>query len=376
VLKRASRRIDVLALATGVVGALAGTCLAQAPTASASPAFAAPHPKVLIIYDMEGVSGAQDPDYVRFDRPSKYAIGRKSLTSDVNAAIRGLAKGGAGPIWVQDGHGSGNSNEPDILVDQMDPHAAFDFRAYQFDPYSTGIDGSVDAIVCIGFHARANTPGFMAHTWTVDVDFRVNDVEFSEVHIVATSAARWGIPVIMASGDNVLAEQLKPDFPELEFATVKTAKSHSVAEPLAPGEAEKRIEAAAQQAMQKFLAGKFRPYYLPPPYVFKLSFPDYEEADGAAHNQLVERDGDLTVRFQRNSFIEGYEIAVPSIELALQQSEIAMLTRLLSQDSTGRKSLQQLGDGLFLRWLDREHAPDWSKPGPRPAAKKRFFGDG
>ncbi len=373
-MKKAIRIISAFAFSV-IVFALGRTSLAQTSKETPPSRLAANHPKVLIIYDMEGVSGIAHPDYTRFDRPAEYAMGRKWLTSDVNAAVRGLAAGGGGPIWVQDAHGSGNSNEPDILVDQLDAHAAFDFRPYPFDPYSTGIDGSVDAIVCIGMHARANTPGFEAHTYTVDVDFRVNEVEFSETHIIAASAARWGIPVIMVSGDNVLEEQLKPDFSELEYATVKTAKSHSVAEPFAPQEAEKRIETAAHQAMQKFLAGKFRPYYLPPPYDFKLSFPDYEEAEGAAQNHLVERDGDLAVRFRRNSFVEGYEIAKTSIELAVQQSITAMLTRLLSQDAAGRKSLQQLEDAVFQRWLDRDHAPEWSKPGPRPAAKKRYYGD-
>ena len=257
--------------------------LAQTPRDAASPTHAANHPKILLIYDMEGVSDVPDPIHVLFQHPNEYALGRKWLTSDVNAAVRGLASGGgAGSIWVQDGHGSGNSNEPDLLVDQLDSHASFDFRPYAFDPYSTGIDGSVDAIVCIGMHARANTPGFMAHTYTLDVDFRVNDVEFTETHIVAASAARWGIPVIMVSGDDILEPQLATDFPELQYAVVKTAKGHSLAEPLPPGEAAKRIESAAHRAMEKFLAGKFRPYYLKPPYDFKLSFPEYEETDGAA----------------------------------------------------------------------------------------------
>ena len=167
---------------------------ACAQATGAQPGSGALHPKILISYDMEGVSGALTPDYVLFDKPAQYAIGRKALTSDVNAAIRGLVKGGAGSIWVQDAHGSGNAYEPDLLVSEMDPHASFDFRSHSYDPYSTGIDGSVDAIVCIGAHARANTPGFMAHTVTFDVDFRVNDVEFSEIHLVAASAARWGIP--------------------------------------------------------------------------------------------------------------------------------------------------------------------------------------
>lgn len=348
---------------------------AQTSREAISPTHTANHPKILLIYDMEGVSDVPDPIHVLFQHPNEYALGRKWLTSDVNAAVRGLAAGGAGSIWIQDGHGSGNSNEPDLLVDQLDPHASFDFRPYAFDPYSTGIDGSVDAIVCIGMHARANTPGFMAHTYTLDVDFRVNDVEFTETHIVAASAARWGIPVIMVSGDDILEPQLATDFPELQYAVVKTAKGHSLAEPLPPGEAAKRIEAEAHRAIEKFLAGKFRPYYLKPPYDFKLYFPEYEETDGAALNPLVQRDGELSIRFQTNSYIEGYEIAVKSIQLAMHQYFSAALTRLLSQDPAGRKYLGQLEDALIQRWLDWDHAPDWTKPAPRPSAKKRFYGD-
>src|ERR1700690_3680066 len=78
------------------------------------------HPKILIIYDMEGVSGVTHYEMLWFQRPEEYAKGRESLTSDVNAAIRGLAAGGAGSIWVQDGHGSGNANEPDLLLAKMD----------------------------------------------------------------------------------------------------------------------------------------------------------------------------------------------------------------------------------------------------------------
>ncbi len=359
-----------------VVGSLLLPVYLGAQAAGAQPGSGVLHPKILISYDMEGVSGALTPDYVLFDKPAQYAIGRKALTADVNAAIRGLVKGGAGSIWVQDAHGSGNAYEPDLLVSEMDPHASFDFRSHSYDPYSTGIDGSVDAIVCIGAHARANTPGFMAHTVTFDVDFRVNDVEFSEIHLVAASAARWGIPVIMGSGDDVLREQVKTDFPELEYATVKTAKSHGVAEPLAPGEAERRIEAAAQQAMQKFRAGKFRPYYLEPPFDIRLSFPDYQEAEGAALNPNVLPDGDLAVRIVRPSFVEGYEIARLSIRLAIQHAEMAMLTRRLGQDSTTRKAMSELEEGIIARWLDPDHAPAWAKPpASKPAPRTRFWGD-
>jgi D-amino peptidase len=333
---------------------------------------AANHPKILIIYDMEGVSGVTHYEMTWVERPEEYAKGREFLTSDVNAAIRGLATGGAGSIWIQDGHGSGNTKEPDLLVDKMDPRARFDFRAYDFDPYDTGLDGSVDAIVCIGMHARTNTDGYEAHTSDDRISYRINGVEFTETHIIALSAARWGIPVIMVSGDNVLGEQLKPDFPELEYAVVKTAKSRAVAEPFPPAEATKQIEGAAKRAMEKFRAGAYRPYYLPPPYDFRLGFENWQQADGAASVSGVVRDGDLGVRYLSPTFIEGYRL---SNDVLLRSDDtLQVLTRILKQDSQGEKYLKQLDDALWGRWLTPEKAAPYAQPGPKPPAKTRFYG--
>ena len=84
------------------------------------------------------------------------------------------------------------------------------------------------AIVCIGMHARANTNGFLAHTYTYEPAFRVNGLDITETQIIALSAARWGVPVIMVSGDDVLETQLRPEFPDLEYAVVKTAKGRAL----------------------------------------------------------------------------------------------------------------------------------------------------
>jgi D-amino peptidase len=334
---------------------------------------AANHPKILIIYDMEGVSGVSHYEMTWVERPDDYAKGREFLTADVNAAIRGLAAGGAGSIWIQDGHGSGNEKEPDLLVDKMDPHAKFDFRAYDFDPYDTGIDGSVDAIVCIGMHARTNTNGYEAHTSEDRISYRINGVDFTETHIIALSAARWGVPVIMASGDQVLGEQLKPDFPDLEYAVVKRAKSRAVAEPLPPAEATKDIEDAAKRAMEKFLAGAYRPYYLPPPYDFRLGFQNWQQADGAASVPGVMRDGALGVRYPSATFIEGYRLSND----VLQRSDdsLQVLIRILKQDPQGKKYLDQLDEAMWTRWLTPEKAAPYMQPGPKPAPKTRFYGD-
>ncbi len=58
----------------------------------ALPAHAASPPRVLIIYDMEGVSGIDHESMTDFGSED-YPRGREFLTSDVNAAIRGLFAG-------------------------------------------------------------------------------------------------------------------------------------------------------------------------------------------------------------------------------------------------------------------------------------------
>jgi len=331
------------------------------------------HPKVLIIFDMEGVSGVTDNDSTDFAHPEKYAVGRQFLTDDVNAAVNGLIAGGAGSILVQDGHGSGNSEGPDILLDRLDPRASFDFRNYPFDPYSTGLDGSIDAIVCVGMHARAGTNGFIAHTDTIGIRYKINDVEFTETHIVALSAARWGIPVIMVSGDDVLESQLKFDFPQMEYATVKIARGHNSAVAFSPPEVSRRIESAARNAMVKFLAGGFHPYYLPPPYNFLLTFGDYLQAENAAIFPGVSRVGESSVQYQTAAFVDGLKTSY--ILLRLRNYILDRLMRILEHDPGGKKYLDQLRQTVDLDLLDPDKVPDWAKPQPKQASKRLYWGD-
>ena len=334
---------------------------------------AASGPRILLIYDMEGVSGIDRESMTDFGSP-EYARGREILTSDVNAAIQGLFAGGAGSVWIQDGHGSGNSEEPDLLLDQMDARARFDFRERDYDPYSTGLDGSLDAIVCIGMHSRANTDGFLAHTYTLEPAFRVNGVDINETQIVALSAARFGVPVIMVSGDDVLGAELAPEFPELEYAEVKRAVSRARAEPLSPDEVKRRIASAAERAAEKLLAGAFRPYYFRPPFVFELSFQDARQAGRAMSDQGVERAGDVTVRYITPDFITGYDRSKHLISL-VSSDRLHLLVRLLQQSEEGKRLLDQYSALVLERWLEPEKLPDWAQTEPRPPAKKRFHGD-
>src|SRR4029077_20202419 len=117
--ERAMRRMLALFTATFLVATAAQ---AQRPV------------RILLLHDMEGLSGEDDWRQFSFGYPEQYAKGRQLLTDDVNATIEGLVAGGATKIDVVDGHGSGNP-DPDVDLEKMDKHAQMMYRDRPFDPY-------------------------------------------------------------------------------------------------------------------------------------------------------------------------------------------------------------------------------------------------
>src|SRR5882762_2194719 len=110
--------------------------------------------RVLILFDMEGLTSENDWREMSFGYPEQYAKGRQKLTDDVNATIEGLVAGGATKIDVVDGHGSGNP-DPDLLLDKMDKHAQMVSRDRPFDPYIDMQEAGVyDAVVLVGMHGK------------------------------------------------------------------------------------------------------------------------------------------------------------------------------------------------------------------------------
>ena len=128
----------------------------------------------------------------------------------MNAAIAGLKAGGATEIVVVDGHGSGNTPEPDVFESQLLSPARMIARDRSFDIYMDSYDQSFDAIVAVAMHAGAGNPaGFLSHTYTFeDMQYRVNGVPFNESMILAMGAARFKIPLIMVSGDDQLEKEV------------------------------------------------------------------------------------------------------------------------------------------------------------------------
>lgn len=327
-------------------------------------------PKILLLYDMEGVSGINRLVQVFYPNP-EYKAARHLLTADVNAAIRGLIAGGAGEIVVIDGHGSGNSNEPDIIVEEMDKRASMGFRDTKFDPY-TSPDATYQAIVSIGAHASTGKPGFLAHTRSRISAYKVNGVELTETTIIALAGMRFRVPVIMVSGDDVLEGQIKEQFPNAEYALVKKARGVGDAELLPLEVAHDNIERAAKLAISKLPS--FKPLQIKKPYNFEMIFRNGDQADYASDYPGVKRIGASTVAFTTNDVIEGINKGETLARIARQEFRDVLFDVVQAQPN-GKEIIAEWRRQLDERWLNPK--PETSLPAQTrsPAQKRRYWGD-
>lgn len=204
-------------------------------------------PRILLIYDMEGLSGQDNIDTTVPSNPA-YPSGQKLLTDDVNAVVSGLLAGGAHSVAVADGHGS--SSEIDILVDQLDRRAKLVTRNESNENAAT-----YDGIAIVGMHAGSGSGGFAAHTWTAGVEFKINGYALNEAQLIGLTHGEQGLPVIFVSGDDRLGEELKT-LPWIEYVTVKQATGvrSAVLVPLA--EAHRKLTLGAQRAIKRLPVAK------------------------------------------------------------------------------------------------------------------------
>lgn len=312
-------------------------------------------PKVLLLYDMEGVTGAVRPQDVNFGSDS-YAVTRASLTEDVNAAIRGLLKAGAREVVLTDGHGSGNP-DPDYLVDRLPAGARFDIRREPYDPYLDAMDDSYDAMVAVAMHGRAGGRAFLAHTYNGHTRWQMGAHDMNESMLVAASFARFDVPLILVTGDDVLRGEIGAFSPDTEYVTVKRAKSVEEAEPRPRDDVSRDIEAAAVRAVGKLRriapwrprelqAGEFENrfgYVLPEQAGVAIAFPGAYSIDNK------------TIGLKTTSFVEAYQ-AFRALAGFTGLVGSSLITRWLRETPAGQDTFRTLQQRLPTR-ADRTFAP-------------------
>jgi len=279
----------------------------------ASPAAAQKPPKVFVSVDMEGIWGVVASEQVN-SSSSEYTAARRWMAEDVNAVIAGLFEAGAGEIVVNDSHGSMRN----IVADALNPKASLISGSPKPLSMMQGIDSSFDAVVFVGYHARAGTTAsILDHTISSATvrAIRINGQEMPEMGINAAIASYYKVPVILLTGDSEtcrMASALLGD--AVVTAAVKDGISRTAARMVPAEEARKRLKDAAREALAK--RSRIAPFRLAGPYTFEVDFHNAGQAELPSLLPNVKRGNSRGLSFTSADYIEGFKLLRAIIALA------------------------------------------------------------
>ena len=262
-------------------------------------AFGQEELRVFISVDMEGISGVVTSAETGSTGPD-YGYFRRIMSHEANAAVLGAFDAGATEVVVRDSHGSARN----ILPDLLDPRALL-LRDWSGGPKGMmeGIDETFDAVVFIGYHARAGTAdAIIDHTSTGNVvDFAINGQSLPEAGYNALMAGHYGVPVVFVAGDRAICDQVTELFGDVgTFATKEGIGAASLG--LHPETAAKAIRTGVAEAVRN--RSGYQPFTLAKPYTLVLKLKSEASIYNGSFFPGAQRTGDWELTFTHDDIFQ------------------------------------------------------------------------
>ncbi|WP_417625127.1 M55 family metallopeptidase [Paremcibacter congregatus] len=256
--------------------------------------------KIYISGDMEGLAGSVTGQQLS-PKGFEYNQFREFYTNEVNAAIDAAFEAGATEVLVSDSHGNGQS----LLMDKLDKRVKLVRSWPRPKGMMQGIDKSFDGAIFIGYHAGADNPaGALSHTINGGVisSLKLNGVETSEAGISAAVAGHYGVPVIMISGDQAVAEETRALLGDVETAVVKWDHGFTSVTTLLPDAATDLISKKTTAAVKRLKS--FKPHKIEGPITVEVGLQNYQMGNILSFLPFIERTGARTLRFEAKDILE------------------------------------------------------------------------
>ncbi|MEV7686681.1 M55 family metallopeptidase [Streptomyces bungoensis] len=243
--------------------------------------------RIYVSADMEGITGLVDSDDVQ-PGGRDYERGRSMMAEDVNAAVRGALAAGASAALVNDAHGPMRN----LLPEALHPAARLVRGRPKQMGMLEGLTGEYDAVVCVGYHARAGALGVLSHSFMGHEieDMWLDGRPVGEIGLAHATAAALGVPVVALTGDDAACAEMTAWDASVVTVPVKYAHDRFAAELRPPQEARKAVEEGVARALAA----------LPP------------RAQGPARPSPPAAEATLTVRWQSAS-VAATLLGIPSV---------------------------------------------------------------
>lgn len=257
--------------------------------------------RLYISADIEGVAGVVSGDHMS---PGKfeYEKAREWMTAEVVAACNGAFSSGIDEVVVSDSHGNGQNLLIDQLPDQVQVVRSWPRPLCMME----GIDiGDYVGAMLIGYHSGASDlRGVLAHTLHGGAiqEVRINGQVASETVISSATAAHFGVPIIMVSGDDAYIEHAQTVLPNIETVTTKWSSSFTSARMLLPRLVAEKITTASQDALSRL--GDFKAARVPDNIEVEITCLRRNGAELMSYLPCVERIDAHSIRFVGKDMIE------------------------------------------------------------------------
>lgn len=267
--------------------------------------------KIYISADIEGISGIVSSPQTRADGYD-YQRARMLMTEDVNAAIEGALEAGADEIVVNDSHGPMTN----IIIESLNPGASLISGTPKLLGMMEGIDSTYDAAIFIGYHSRMNSSGVLSHSYNGAAisNISINGKNSGEFYINSSVAGYYNVPVVLVSGDNILADEVKDINDKIDTVVVKIACGRLAAKCTAPSAVHDAIKKRVKDALSKKVS--VMPVKVSEPVDMKITFLNSGLAYTASlmpNTQLIEPN---TVFYRASTIVEAYRAEMAMVRIA------------------------------------------------------------
>jgi D-amino peptidase len=257
---------------------------------------------IFLITDAEGVGGVCRQEQTDPKDPEM----RQLLTGEINAAVEGFLAGGADEVIVWDGH-DGSQTLSTLTI-----HPKAKLVMGGLGP-SMMMERQFSAVAYVGQHSKANIRGgIMAHSYSSlgIQNMLLNTKPVGEIDVIAAMAGHFGTPVIMLSGDQAAANELREIVPEAELAVVKEGVGRYTCVSLSAQSARDLIREAARRSVAKI--GSIKPYTVPGPITLQIEYTTRNSLPIDAESRTgAEVTDDRTIRFRGKDILEAWRLYRP-----------------------------------------------------------------
>jgi len=265
---------------------------------------------ILILSDMEGVSGLIDKRLVNSGTMFWREYGRFLLTDDVNTVAAACYAEGYKTIYLSEAHNTGKNTVPESLLPFVTVLPSCSAQ--------TNLKGSkiwdviyreknIIAAIMVGIHGMEGSKGYLSHSWDSGVfeNIKINGKAYGEVGTIAALLGHYDIPLISIVGDSEAAKEAIECIQGIKAISVKELGEDGWIRALPPDKAQKFIYNEVKDCLEEI--DRIKPFRIEGNIEMSFELKNKEKISLIEQDDRVSINGDI-ISINTNDYREAYII--------------------------------------------------------------------